>query len=44
MGICRVTQGIQTWTLRQAEGCDGEGNGREVREGEDMGVPMADSC
>ena len=25
-------------------GWDGEGNGREVREGRDMGVPMADSC
>ena len=26
------------------EGWDGEGEGREVREGGDMGVPMADSC
>ena len=23
---------------------DGEGDGREVREGGDMGAPMADSC
>ena len=26
------------------EGWDGEGDGREFQEGEDMGVPMADSC
>ena len=26
------------------EGWDWEGDGREVREGGDMGVPMADSC
>ena len=26
------------------EGWDGEGDGKEVREGEDMGVPMTDSC
>ena len=26
------------------EGWDGDGDGREVREGGDMGVPMADSC
>ena len=26
------------------EGWDGEGDGREVREGGDMGVPMTDSC
>ena len=26
------------------EGWDGEGDGRKVREGGDMGVPMADSC
>ena len=43
MGICRMTQGIQTGALWQAEGCDGEGDGRGVWEGGDMGVPMADS-
>ena len=26
------------------EGWDGEGNGKEVREGGDMDTPMADSC
>ena len=26
------------------EGWDGEGDGRDVQEGGDMGVPMADSC
>ena len=26
------------------EGWEGEGDGREVQEGGDMGVPMADSC
>ena len=26
------------------EGWDGKGDGREVREGGDMSVPMADSC
>ena len=26
------------------EGCDGEGNEREVQKGGDMCVPMADSC
>ena len=36
-----VTQG--TGALWQVEGWDGEGDGREVQEGGDMGVPMADS-
>ena len=44
MGICSVTQGTQTGALQQAEGWGGEGDGREVWEGGDMGVPMADSC
>ena len=26
------------------EGWDGEGNGREVQKGEDICIPMADSC
>ena len=26
------------------EGCDGEGDGREVQEGGDICIPMADSC
>ena len=44
MGICCMTQGTQTGALWQAEGWAGEGDGREDWEGEDMGVPMADSC
>ena len=39
-----MTQGAQTRALRQAEGWDGEGDGREVWEEGDMGVPVADSC
>ena len=35
-----MTQGTQTGALWQAEGWDGEGGGREVQEGGDMGVPM----
>ena len=36
MGICCMTQGTQTGALWQAEGWCGEGD--------DMDVPMADSC
>ena len=43
MGICYMTQGTQTGALWQTEEWDGEGDGREVQEGGDMGVPMADS-
>jgi len=32
-----MTQGAQTRTLGQAEGWNGEGDGREVWEGGDMG-------
>ena len=38
-----MTQGTQTGALLQAEGRGGEGDGREVWEGGDMGVPMASS-
>ena len=44
MGICCMTQGTQTGALWQAEGEGREGHGREVWEGGDIGVPMADSC
>ena len=37
-----MTQGTQTGLLWQAEGWDGEGDGRQVQEGGDMGVPVAD--
>ena len=39
-----MTQGTQTGALRQAEGWDGERDGREVQEGGDICIPMADSC
>ena len=39
-----MIQGTQTGALQQAEGWSGEGDEREVWEGGDMGVPMADSC
>ena len=44
MGICCMTQGAQTGALWQSRRLGWEGDGREVREGGDMGVPMADSC
>ena len=44
MGICCKTQETQTGALRQAEGWVGEGDGREVQEAGNMGVPMADFC
>ena len=43
MGICCMTQGTQTRALCQSRRWDGEGDGRDVHEGGDMGVPMADS-
>ena len=44
MGICCMTQGIQTRTLWQSRRMGWGGGGREVQEGGDMGVPMSDSC
>ena len=44
MGICSMTQETQTGALWQAEGWGREGDGREVWEGGNMDVPMADSC
>ena len=38
-----MTQAMQTGALWQAEGWDGEGDGRKDLERRDMGVPMADS-
>ena len=37
-------QETQTGTCINLEGWDGEGDGREVQEGGDIGTPMADSC
>ena len=36
--------GTQTGALQQAEEWGGEGDGREVWEGGDMGVPMGNAC
>ena len=44
MRICCMTQGAQTGALRQLEGQEGKGDGREIQEGGNTGVPMADSC
>ena len=44
MGICCMTQGTQTGGLNQLREWDGDRDGREVWEGGDMGVPVADSC
>ena len=44
MGICCMTKRTQTGLCDNLEGWNGEGDGREVQEGGDMGVPMADSC
>ena len=35
-------QGLVHWD--DPEGWDGEGDGKEVQEGGDIGIPMADSC
>ena len=36
----KLKQGLCT----NLEGCDGEGDGREVQNGGDICIPMADSC
>ena len=41
MSICCMTQRIQTGACDNLEA---GGEGRDVQEGGDMGVPMADSC
>ena len=45
VGMCCMMQGAQTLVLcDNLEGWGGEGGGREVQEGGDIGIPMADSC
>ena len=39
-----MSQGTQTGALYQPRWVDGEGDGMEVQEAGDMGVPMVDSC
>ena len=43
MGIYCMAQEPQRLCINP-EGWDGEGNGRGVQEGGDIGIPMADSC
>ena len=42
MGICCVAHETHTGALYQPRGV-GEGDGREVQKGGDIGIPMADS-
>ena len=44
MGICCMSQETQTGAMYQPRRGDGEGDGREVQEGGDICIPMADSC
>ena len=47
-GICYITQGTKTGfatkTSCKLEGQDGVGVGKEVQEGGDVCIPMADPC
>ena len=51
--VCKIDSqlefGVWLRKLKQGlciylEGCNGEGDGREVQKGEDIYIPMADSC
>ena len=44
MGICCMAQETQTGAVYQPRGWNGEGDGREFQKGEDICIPMADSC
>ena len=44
MGICYMAQETQTGALYQPRGLGWEGDGKEAQEGEDICIPMADSC
>ena len=44
MGICCMTQELKPELSNNLEGWDGEGGGRDVQVGGDMGKPMAVSC
>ena len=43
-GIYCVAQGAQAGALCQTGGVDGEADGGDVQKGEDISIPMADSC
>ena len=44
MGSCCITQGAQPGALWQPRGVGWSGSGREVQEGVDVCIPMADLC
>ena len=44
MEICCMDQETQTGALYQPRGEGMEGDGREVEKGEEICIPMADSC
>ena len=44
MGICCISQEIQTGALYHLEGWDGVGDGRQFQKGGGICIPMADSC
>ena len=43
-GNCCIKQGAQPWYSDNLEGWDRMGGGKEVQEGGDICIPMADSC
>ena len=44
VGICHVTVSSSLVLCDNLEGWDGVGGGREVQEGGDICIPVADSC
>ena len=44
MGICYMAKKFKQGLCINLEGCDGEGDGREVQKRGDICIPMADSC
>ena len=44
MGICCMSQGTQTGALYQSRWVGWEADRREVQEGGDTHIPMANSC
>ena len=39
-----MSEEVQTGSLYQSRGVNGEGDGREVKKGGDICIPIADSC
>ena len=44
MGICCMAHGDQLMLCDSLEGWDGVGTGKEIQEGRDVCLPVADSC